>query len=322
MSYYIVQADGVTPVVTVPDRQVVAVAGGALRLLGKNFGSYGEIVANNLVALGSNFASPTRPGSVAQSSAPLQGQLWFNTQNKTMYVNTDGTVGTTGRPGGWQPLGTAIGNIFGSTTGFDITSILDTQSVSHQAIKITVNSTVIAIISADTTSYAPNSSTGLASAFPSIGPGININSTQTNNINNYILRGVAMEAEFADMAEIYTSDIELQPGNLVKLGGAKEITMTTQAFDNDVFGVISTQPGFLLNSKDKIKNLAYPVALKGRVPCLVTGPVRKGQRIVTSDILGVGMATDSYDPTAIIGRAITDKITDTVGTIEVAVGVK
>ena len=67
---------------------------------------------------------------------------------------------------------------------------------------------------------------------------------------------------------------------------------------------------------------AYPVALKGRVPCLVKGTVRKGQRIVSSDIQGIGMATDEYNPINIIGRALNDKTSEGVGAVEVAVGVR
>jgi hypothetical protein len=72
----------------------------------------------------------------------------------------------------------------------------------------------------------------------------------------------------------------------------------------------------------KMAEYAYPVALKGRVPCVVKGPVKKGQRIVASDIPGVGMATDTFDAAAIIGRAIGEKHDDTVGAVEVAVGVR
>ena len=90
----------------------------------------------------------------------------------------------------------------------------------------------------------------------------------------------------------------------------------------EVFGIISTAPGFLLNSKMKMQENAYPVALKGRVPCLVKGLVRKGQRIVSSEVQGVGMATNEYNPINIIGRALNDKTSDGVGTVEVAVGVR
>jgi hypothetical protein len=73
----------------------------------------------------------------------------------------------------------------------------------------------------------------------------------------------------------------------------------------------------------KMQEHAYPVALKGRVPCLVKGPIRAGQRIVPSDVDGVGMATDHLNDTmAIIGRAIGHKETDGIGLVEAAVGVK
>jgi len=143
-----------------------------------------------------------------------------------------------------------------------------------------------------------------------------------SDYGNFKIRGRAMEAEFADMAEIYRSDVELVPGNIVRLGGEMEITKTIKAYDEEVFGIISTAPGFLLNSKMKMQENAYPVALKGRVPCLVKGSVRKGQRIVSSEVEGVGMATNEYNPINIIGRALDDKISDGISTVEVAVGVR
>ena len=76
------------------------------------------------------------------------------------------------------------------------------------------------------------------------------------------------------------------------------------------------------NSGAKLNENAYPVALKGRVPCIVKGPVHKGQRIVASDIAGVGMGVDRADINAVIGRAISTKESDQIGTVEVAVGVK
>jgi hypothetical protein len=68
----------------------------------------------------------------------------------------------------------------------------------------------------------------------------------------------------------------------------------------------------------------YPfVAFSGRVPCLVKGPVAKGERLVSSDIPGVAVAashTDSWK--SIIGRSLTDKTSDEVEKITIAIGVK
>lgn len=291
--------------ITVPDRQLISVAGGGIQLLGKNFGSYGGIMAENLVHLAEHFASNTAPTGTGNAQ-PLTGQIWYDTANKALKVYDNG----------WNAFyGTA-------DTSLDYAPIKDSSSVLHQAIKIKVGGVIIAIVSKDTV-FTPNQDTGLiAAGFSTIKPGININGTMLNQDPIYKLRGRSIEAEFADMAEIYHSDMELVPGNLIKLGGTREITKTTSEFDAEVFGIISTQPGFLLNSGKQYEDLAYPVALKGRVPCIVKGTVRKGQRIVASDIAGVGMATDSFDPATIIGRAIGEKNSNDIGSVEVAVGVK
>jgi len=295
----------------IPDRQLDATST-SLKLLGKNFPSYGEVMAENLVALLEHFSNTTAPAH------PIIGQLWFKTTENILYVNTNG------QDNGWYPIG-GQNVIGGPSTGFETSQIKDTLGQMHSAIKFRVDGQIVAIISSDAGTYIPHATSGLQGTFPTIGAGFNMNDgdpTSGSNYGNFKIRGRAMEAEFADMAEIYVADDMLVPGNIVKLGGSKEITKTTQEFDDQVFGIISTAPGFLLNSKMKMAEYAYPVALKGRVPCVVKGPVKKGQRIVASDIPGVGMATDTFDAAAIIGRAIGEKHDDTVGAVEVAVGVR
>lgn len=281
-----------------------------IKLVGKNYAGYGEIMAENLVQMLEHFSNPTAPTN------PVVGQLWWKSTEKVLYVYSANT---------WNPIG-GEGILGGPQTGFRISSIQDTAGNFHQAIQAVVNGVVVCILSSDLGTYTPGGvSAALASRFPTIGQGINMNDGVDGaggDYGNFKIRGRSMEAEFADMAEIYSSDVELVPGNLVVLGGDKEITKTAKEFDDQIFGVISTAPGFLLNAKDKMKELAYPVALKGRVPCLVNGPVRQGQRIVASNIAGVGMATDHFDPAAIIGRAIGSKDVDGVGLVEVAVGVR
>lgn len=297
--------------VIVPDRQVDTTT--SIRLLGKNYPSYGEIMAENLVHMLENFSAPEAP------SRPIIGQLWYHTVEQVLYINVTGTAN------GWYSLG-GKEIIGGPVTGFQTSSIKDTNGQMHPAMKMVVDGTIIAIISSDSGTYVPHSDTGLQSFFETIAPGINMNDGNSDNpgqeYGNFKIRGRAMEAEFADMAEIYIADDYLLPGNLVKLGGTKEITKTVSEFDNQVFGVISTAPGFLLNSRLKLAEHAYPVALKGRVPCLVKGTVRKGQRIVASDVAGIGMATDHFDAATIIGRAIGEKHSDDIGAVEVAVGVR
>lgn len=297
-------------VVIVPDRTIKVVAG--LRLLGKNYSSYGEIMAENLVQMLEHHALDTPPAN------PLQGQVWFNTTEQSLNVYTN--------EAGWVPFGgLAIGP---GATGIDFRPIRaqeQGENEGYPAIRFKVGGKVVAIFSSTAQNYTPHLSTGLQAEFPTIGRGINLNHSGTDSdgeLGDYKFRGRSMEAEFADMAEIYRSDMELVPGNLIKLGGLKEITKTTAEYDDGIFGIISTQPGFLLNSRAKLEENAYPVALKGRVPCIVKGPVRQGQRIVASDIPGIGMGVERADLNAVIGRAISTKESEQIGTVEVAVGVK
>jgi hypothetical protein len=81
------------------------------------------------------------------------------------------------------------------------------------------------------------------------------------------------------LAENYRSDIEYDPGTVVIFGGEQEITITNEAGDERVAGVISTNPAYLMNSGEQ----GLPVALRGRVPVKVFGPVVKGDGLITSD---------------------------------------
>jgi hypothetical protein len=65
-----------------------------------------------------------------------------------------------------------------------------------------------------------------------------------------------------------------------------------------------------------------PVALQGRVPCRVLGPVEQGDRVVSSHIPGVAQAMDPlhYQPGCIIGKALQAIDSADISVIEVVVG--
>ena len=111
---------------------------------------------------------------------------------------------------------------------------------------------------------------------------------------------------------------------MVKLGGDKEITQTTEEADSNVFGIISTSPGFEMNAGAGTDETHPFVALAGRVPCKVIGKVVKGDRLISSNTPGTAIANtgDSPDYRPIIGRALESKDTEDAGTIEVVVGAK
>jgi len=125
-------------------------------------------------------------------------------------------------------------------------------------------------------------------------------------------------ATYSDIAECYESDMLYDPGTVVKLGGDKEITMVDHDADWDVFGIISTEPAYVLNSgKD---GLYLPVALVGRVPCMVIGPVTKFSRLIPAKG-GYARAVNAkiaYN-LPVIGRAMETNMDKGAKLVEVAV---
>jgi hypothetical protein len=135
------------------------------------------------------------------------------------------------------------------------------------------------------------------------------------------ITGLNINSSNADLAEMYVADANYAPGTVVEFGGDYEITATTQSHSTRVAGIISTAPGYLMNSTQAGNNV-LPVALTGRVPCLVVGPVAKGDRLVASAVKGTAqrLDPDQYKPACIIGKSLENYNSDQIGTIEVAVG--
>lgn len=125
----------------------------------------------------------------------------------------------------------------------------------------------------------------------------------TNQWN--VVYGHTIEATYADLAERYEADKEYDEGHVVVFGGEKEITETFVRGDTAVAGVISKHPALKMNS-DAGDDITHPyVALKGRVPCKVIGPVRKGQMLVTcGEHPGYAIATNDPKIGSVIGKAL------------------
>ncbi len=120
-----------------------------------------------------------------------------------------------------------------------------------------------------------------------------------------IFRGVATSAQYADLAEKYESDNEYEVGTVVVFGGEKEITSTTKIGDTRVAGVISGAPAYLMNDS----SAGQPVALRGKVPVKVVGPVKKGDLLITSDTSGYAKSatSDYFQPNAVFAKSLENK---------------
>lgn len=115
---------------------------------------------------------------------------------------------------------------------------------------------------------------------------VSSNATSSNTANTIVYRdasgdfscnimtGTASQANYADLAEIYSTAYEYTPGTILQISRQEESEMEMYN-DGFVAGVISTNPGFLLNSGAS----GQPVALAGRVPVRVIGECKKGDML-------------------------------------------
>ena len=128
-------------------------------------------------------------------------------------------------------------------------------------------------------------------------------------------------AQYADLAEMYKADAAYEPGTVLEIGGSSEVTQTTSYASPRLAGVVTTDPAFIMNSGLK-GNHSVTVTLLGRVPCRVTGIVKRGDLLTSSHIPGVAalLQDEHYRPGCVIGKALQDHSSEGQGTIEVLVG--
>jgi hypothetical protein len=127
----------------------------------------------------------------------------------------------------------------------------------------------------------------------------------------------ATSAQYADLAEKYTADAQYASGTVLSFGGSQEVTVTLIDADHRVAGVVSTNPATIMNAGLVSEHVAT-VALTGRVPCSVTGTVRKGDSMVSA---GNGVARAEANPaiSTVIGKSLEDFDGES-GMIEIVVG--
>jgi hypothetical protein len=142
----------------------------------------------------------------------------------------------------------------------------------------------------------------------------NIGSTSNYFGNAHI---TALRALYADLAESYAADADYEPGTVLSFGGSEEVTISMHDSDRRIAGVVSTNPSYQMNSGLNSPHVAV-IALQGRVPAKVVGPVIKGDMMISA---GNGRARADANPKTgtIIGKSLED-FHGEIGTIEIAVG--
>lgn len=128
--------------------------------------------------------------------------------------------------------------------------------------------------------------------------------------------GAVINANYADVAEKYSSDKSYEPGTVLMFGGSKEVTIASGEDTKRVAGIVTTKPAYVLN--DDLKD-SVTIALVGRVPCKVVGTIRKGDLLVVSSIAGVATSNNNAAAGTIVAKALEEYDSYYVGTIEVMV---
>jgi hypothetical protein len=139
----------------------------------------------------------------------------------------------------------------------------------------------------------------------------NVNSWWKNIFVNKTVTGGA------DIAENYLADAVYTAGTVVEFGGEAEVTVSMTEASTKIAGVISSDPAHVMNGGLRGSTVAS-VALLGRVPVNVIGPVYKGDMLVSA---GYGYARACASPVlgSVIGKALAN-FEGERGSVEVVVG--
>jgi hypothetical protein len=282
----------------------------------------GNLQANNITAVNSilgdtisvRLATITANASISNAAIANANIANLTTANltsgsTTTVGNITGTWTVTGGSAG-NSLVVANGNVF--TTGIKTDNYYYANGTPFNPTGTYGNANVAAFLPTYTGTLQPSSVTT-----SSIAGGGTIAGIWT------LSSGARLNATYADLAERFEADTEYDAGTVVELGGDAEITAVVHELSEDVFGVVSNTAAYLMNAGAGNDTTHPAVAVGGRVQVKVTGKVRKGQRLVSAGN-GIARAATMGEATAfnVIGRALANKTTDGVGTVEAFVSIK
>ena len=320
-----------------------------IQIPGKGYTNYGAPVMQDILWVMQNFAGTTAPTPL------LQGNMWYDTNagalklyNGSAWISTfkadqtnlPSVDNTYDLGSGSFRFGTVyannlnVSNISGAGTLFytnqtnipTANATFNLGSSSYRFATVYGQTGDFTSITAGTVNATTVNASNLGltgNLIPSSDNVYNIGSASYRWANMYAVtfNGVATSAQYADVAERYACDEPMEVGDVVTIGGTAEITKTTIDADTNVFGVISDKPALKMNDKAGNDKTHPLVALLGRTPVKLIGPIAKGQRVVSSDTAGVARAANGDEPDfAIIGRALQAKSSNEIELVEIVIG--
>lgn len=185
-------------------------------LVGKNYAGYGQFLDTNFIHLLENSSNTTAP------SAPLTGQLWWDSgngllkvYNGTTFKTVSAATASSSAPSGitsvvgdlWYDTTNAQLNVYTGTawllvgpqstsgqgtSGAIVATVTDNLSVNHVVVQLWVNNSIVGMISKDAT-FVPGTAIGGGWGIQAISPGITL--ATTVGTQTPLFNGVATEAQ-------------------------------------------------------------------------------------------------------------------------------
>jgi hypothetical protein len=164
---------------------------------------------------------------------------------------------------------------------------------------------------------------GAWTAFKSGGGDNELSAPTLVDIRANIVHATSTSAQYADLAERYETDIPVEVGEVVILGGHAEITKCQTELSDAVFGVVSESPAFLMNASAGNNDTHPMIALKGRVFVKLIGKGNAGDRVVSAGN-GEARVANLDECTAFntLGRLLKAKYNEETTLTECVIGVK
>lgn len=201
---------------------------------------------------------------------------------------------------------TGVGLVYDSGTGvFTLTGSVDTASIRSLFAGTDGISYNLANGEFSIGNYVASASTsgnGISGSVNSIGGAFTVTSNATSantastivfrdasgNFSANVITATATQARYADIAEMYTTDQMHPAGTVMTINVGQDHEMEAWSTDEIVTGVVSTDPAYIMNFGLN----GQPIALVGRVPVRVDGPVQKGD-VVYASSGGLASATSN-----------------------------
>jgi hypothetical protein len=219
-------------------------------------------------------------------------------------ANASVTLGSTA-----LTLGSTVTTVAGLTS---VTSTTFVGALTGAATSATTAGTV-------TTAAQPNiTSVGTLTSLTTTTITTGANITAGTITGNWSLSaGSQLRATYADLAEYYAGDANIEPGTVVEFGGNQEVQVCNSFMSTLVAGIVTTNPAYLMNSNIDCE-FPVAIALQGRVPVKVIGPVKRGDLMVSTNN-GHIISCSSPNMGSVLGKALTD-FNGEIGIIEIMVG--